>query len=538
MGYANKRGDYYEARYKVENGKYRSFLGADGKPVRYDTQDAAKKAAERAEIEYRIRAEGLRPTGTPPLATPDHLSDSTQIYGTSPGDITFEDYVNLWFPEQDLAETTTATYESNIQCQLLPKFGPMRLRDITKRTVTDWLNELRDAGYASDSIRSYRGVLHVILEDAVEEGRITRNPAARKRNRGRRVTEHRDPPRPKVITDALGALLIAERMALLSGRDDEFLFEILKFYTGMRFGELRGLEALFVRNRAIEVAWQLIEVKGKLYRRRPKGGRTRLVHLPDFLWRITLDFIEQHDRTPCRCHGRTYLFRGHGKKRHAAGVSLRTIGQCLGISESTVSDAMRPGGPASAATRERVRKVAAELGYLPEAEREYVDHYRRATFRESLFMPAVSGMYPRHGRRIAAHPVPIATSPFPGIPVRGRAARTRADGVWAPIAEGMTPHGNRRSHRTSLVELGTPKKLIDHRIGHSDPSVQAVYTEVTQVMIDKMLSDLTAVWSDALDQRRLICPTSPVRLLDELLREGNGNVSLQRDRVAATPVPL
>lgn len=49
------------------------------------------------------------------------------------------------------------------------------------------------------------------------------------------------------MTDALGILLTAERASLLSGRHDEFVAVVLKGYTGMRWGEIVGLERKFVR---------------------------------------------------------------------------------------------------------------------------------------------------------------------------------------------------------------------------------------------------------------------------------------------------
>lgn len=55
--------------------------------------------------------------------------------------------------------------------------------------------------------------------------------AGRSRNRGPE----------KVVTDALGILLTAERTSLPSSRDDAFVAVVLKGYTGMRWGEVVGL---------------------------------------------------------------------------------------------------------------------------------------------------------------------------------------------------------------------------------------------------------------------------------------------------------
>lgn len=91
----------------------------------------------------------------------------------------------------------------------------------------------------------------------MEEGLIDSNPATKRRGRGKRAGRSRNRGPEKVVTDALGILLTAERASLLSGRDDEFVAVVLKGYTGMRWGEIVGLERQFVRPAAVRVEWQL-----------------------------------------------------------------------------------------------------------------------------------------------------------------------------------------------------------------------------------------------------------------------------------------
>ena len=59
------------------------------------------------------------------------------------------------------------------------------------------------------------------------------------------------------MTSALGVLLLAEWVAVLSGRDDEFAAVLLLGFTGMRWGELVGLETQNVRPGAVRIKWQL-----------------------------------------------------------------------------------------------------------------------------------------------------------------------------------------------------------------------------------------------------------------------------------------
>ena len=83
----------------------------------------------------------------------------------------------------------------------------------------------------------------------------------------------------------------------------------------------------------------------------------------------------------------------------------------------------------------------------------------------------------------------------------------------------MTPHGLRHTYKTLMIELGTSAVLMDMQMGHQDGSVQARYSHVTPGMVAQLLDGLTALWTAALDERRRLCPASPVAVLDRLLRE-------------------
>lgn len=86
------------------------------------------------------------------------------------------------------------------------------------------------------------------------------------------------------------------------------------------------------------------------------------------------------------------------------------------------------------------------------------------------------------------------------------------------MAAGLTPHGLRHTHKTLLVELGVARPLQDERLGHLDGTVQGRYSHVTQTMRDRLMADLTEVWEEALELRRVMSPGSPVAALDKLLR--------------------
>ena len=498
MGYAEKRGKYWRGRYKVEDGKYGTVADTTGAVIKFATKREAKQAADAEEVTVR-RGEWRDP---------------------SLGQETFGEYANRWYAAQDLAASTMQNYRRHIEEHLLPTFEHKALAGILRTDVELWEKRERSA-YAASSVKTWRSTLHLIFEDAIDEGLLASNPAARRRGRGKRAGRSRDRGPEKVVTDALGILLTAERAALLSGRDDEFVAVILKGYTGKRWGEIVGLETEFVRPRAFRVEWQLYELDtGELVRCPPKDDSYRTIDAMDWLSSLVFDHIARTKPTPCPCHGKTYVFRGQSTARAGGhqGAKLADVARRAEVSTGTVSNVLNHPDRVREDTRARVNQAIADLGFVrgtPTAEP--AAHWRRNGFATWLFTPAVSGWYPKKAPQ-EPRPVPLLGEPWPGVPARGRGAAARAEACWLPIAKGLTPHGLRHTHRTMMEDLGTEKVLMDERMGHLDSSVSARYAHVTPGMRQRLMSGLTTQWEAALDARLALNDHSPVAVLDALLQ--------------------
>ncbi|MBF8173519.1 LacI family DNA-binding transcriptional regulator [Streptomyces olivaceus] len=505
MGFGEKRGNYWRARYKIAPGKHLTVVGEDGKPIKFATKGEAQRAASEAENKYR-RGDWRDP---------------------ALGQESFGEYANRWYAAQDLAASTMQNYKRHIEEHLLPDFEDKALAGILRTDVELWEKKER-AVYAASSVKTWRSTLHLIFEDAIDEGLLTSNPAARRRGRGKRAGRSRDRGPEKIVTDALGILLTAERAALLSGRDDEFVATVLKGYTGKRWGEIVGLETEFVRRDALRVEWQLYELDtGELVRCPPKDDSYRTIDSTDWLSALVFNHIDRMKPTPCPCHGRTYVFRGQGTARTGGhqGAKLVDVARRAEVSTGTVSNVLNHPDRVREDTRVRVEFAITELGFIRGgATSEHAAHWRRNGFATWLFTPAVSGWYPKKAPQ-EARPVPILGEPWPGIPARGRGAAARADACWLPIAKGLTPHGLRHTHRTMMEDLGTEKVLMDKRMGHIDGSVSARYAHVTVGMRQRLVAGLTAQWEAALDARLAMCTTSPVRALDSLLKARRAGLS-------------
>ena len=437
------------------------------------------------------------------------------------GQETFGEYANRWYEAQDLAASTMQNYKRHIEEHLLPDFEDKALASILRTDVDLW-EKKENAVYAASSVRTWRATLHVIFEDAIYEGLITTNPAARRRGRGKRAGRYRNRGPEKVVTDALGILLTAERAALLSGRDDEFVAVVLKGYTGMRWGEIVGLETEFARPSSVRVEWQLYELDtGELVRCPPKDDSYRTIDSMDWLAALVAKHVARTKPKPCPCHGKTYVFRGQGTARTGGhqGAKLVDVARRAAVSTGTVSNVLNHPDRVTEAKRLKVEQAISDLRFVRGGVvSEHAAHWRRNGFATWLFTPAVSGWYPKKAPQ-ESRPVPLLGEPWPGVPVRGRAASDRADACWLPVAKGLTPHGLRHTHRTVMEDLGTERVLMDQRMGHIDSSVSARYAHVTPGMRQRLMLGLTEQWETALDARLALSPTSPVRVLNDLLRD-------------------
>ncbi|AVT36251.1 LacI family DNA-binding transcriptional regulator [Plantactinospora sp. BB1] len=500
MGYAEKRNGYWRGRYKIDRGKYGTVADPAGVTIRFRTKREAEAAANDAEAKVRGG------TWRDPAA----------------GRTMFGEYASRWYEAQDLAASTMQNYRRHIEEHLLPAFEHKPIADITPTDINTWEKRERAVPYADSSVKTWHATLHLILADAVEEGFRETNPATKRRGRGKRTGRSRSRGPEKAVTSATGILLIAERAALLSGRDDEFVAVVLKGFTGMRWGEVVGLETEFVRPASVRVEWQLYELDtGDHHRCPPKDDSRRTIDTPDWLAALVSSHVAHNRPKPCQCHGRTYVFHGHRAANGAAhrpGPKLVDVARRAGVSTGTVSTVLNRPEAVAEPTRAKVTTAITDLGYVRGGTTGVLAaHWRRTGFATWLFHPAATGWYPRKAPH-PARPVPVLGAPWPGVPVRGRNASERADSCWAPIAPRLTPHGLRHTHKTLMVELGTPPKLMDERMGHEDGSVQARYSHVTPEMRQRLMTDLTGLWEAALAARRELATGSPVPVLDRLLQ--------------------
>src|SRR5205823_11084878 len=155
-------------------------------------------------------------------------------------------------------------YRSVLRRHILPALGDRPLNTLdSPEEISAWEITLysepqppRGVPLSKTSARTCRKVLSFILGDAQAAGLILINAAIIRRKRGTAIADARAAAaeaEEKPWATALQALLIAERAALLAGRDEEFIEIVTMHYTGMRWGEVVGLEELYVRSGSIRI---------------------------------------------------------------------------------------------------------------------------------------------------------------------------------------------------------------------------------------------------------------------------------------------
>lgn len=293
----------------------------------------------------------------------------------------------------------------------------------------------------------------------------------------------------KAWATPLEALLMAERVAALSGEENDFAKIVFIAYTGTRWSEAVGLDPSCLHGDTIDLDWKLYELNGRFYRGHPKDGSIRQIDVPPFLAAL----LERQQSRTCTCpadaeepycNGGGYVFLGPG-----AG------------------------------------------------------HARRSDYARRFFRPAADGWYAKRGGQSARPAAPVladVSTSWPGRVInppwpagvdtypRGRGIPALLEELsvanWQPVMRDLTPHGLRHSHETWMAEDRIAEVLRDERMGHiGDGSMRAHYTHVSDQMRGELVDALQKRWEQSLADRVALerhwdqPVPSAVPLLNELL---------------------
>lgn len=535
MAYKEKRGKYFRGRYKLHPSmwddpakpKY-GTISEDENGLPFLTGQAALNAANDKEAEIRrLGSAWIDPRK---------------------GEVTLAEWVDKWWTAQDLEETSEARVSYLIRTHILPKFGKRTLNSLdSPEDITAWELKIQRTPkqkgrgtYSKVTAKDARDVLSLILGDAKEARLISFNPAERRRHRGRkrnRITR-RSLSQEREWATPLETLLIAERAALLSGRDDDFIMVATLGWTGMRWGETNGLDTSQLTDGRIDLDWQLRQLNARFSQVPPKDDSARRIDLPPFLTRLLA--TQAGRSTRCRCPGHRceaaerpasarYLFMGPSGG-HMTRTRFSELCWHAAVHGATHEerDAVQP---------RPVKPVLVDAGtglilrpawpYAPQDPAAPFDPPGAGRtklgdiYGFGVQCPTCTAPVGRHclsaaGKRVPHHKARRLLAEERGVVL--------SPASWVPIRPGLTPHGLRHSHQTWLSEAKIDKVLLAERLGHTEWGMQAHYTHISPGMRAELLEVLEALWwgavearvaMDAVNGRR---PGSAVRVLDAMIR--------------------
>lgn len=175
------------------------------------------------------------------------------------------------------------TYERDLGRYILPKLGSVRLRSLNKEAVDRFLADELASGLAASTVHRHYRTLRRMLQVAVDNGRLPRNPCEK-------VTP------PHVPRAEMRFLTVEEVDALAAAIGERYrAWVYVAAYNGLRWAETVGLRREHVDGSKVTVAGQLVRrADGTFDWREPKtAAGVRTVTSPKFVTAILAAHLEK-----------------------------------------------------------------------------------------------------------------------------------------------------------------------------------------------------------------------------------------------------
>jgi integrase len=272
----------------------------------------------------------------------------------SAGRITLAEYFEVFLETSThLKPSSRELYRGTAERHILPTLGGRPLSAITASEVRGLLARLA-ASRGPSTVRTTYRILRRVLNAAVEDARIARNPAARVKQlpaEERREARYLSPAEIR----ALAGEVPPRYRALI----------LLLAYGGLRVGEAAALrvgDVDFLRGR-VYVRRNSVEVGGRLVEGTPKGGGIRTVVIP----RLVVDELSRHVRDYADGGPEARLFTGEaGGALRQSRFRRRVFGPAVervGLAPLRIHD-----------LRHTAVALAIAAGYHPKAIQELAGH--------------------------------------------------------------------------------------------------------------------------------------------------------------------
>jgi integrase len=164
------------------------------------------------------------------------MTDADRGILPSPATLTVERHLNAWLTdsiEGKLARASHDAYKRDVHYHIIPSLGRRKLKDLSTTDIRRFYRKKRDEGLSNRSLEYIHTTLRKALEDAKNDGIITRNPTDG-------VKPHKTPQGTAKESKALDPIQVRALLSAASGDRWEALY-VIALHTGLRRGEALGL---------------------------------------------------------------------------------------------------------------------------------------------------------------------------------------------------------------------------------------------------------------------------------------------------------
>jgi len=225
-----------------------------------------------------------------------------------------ERWLNEILPLRGLKPSTLSNYQQMIHYYIQPNLGTKRLSDLKSQHVLNLVNALKERGLSTNTTRRARSILHNMLETAVEEDLLPKNPVVRTSFIKKTVGEETR------VQKSYSTAEVNTALEILKGSAYEGPFRLM-VCLGLRVGEVIALrwDQVEIEERQLWIirteahiakllgddSWTVERVEGTT-----KSNRKRMLHLTS----DQADFLQRHRKAQGRSkfkNGEDWNPQGH-----------------------------------------------------------------------------------------------------------------------------------------------------------------------------------------------------------------------------------
>jgi integrase len=217
---------------------------------------------------------------------------------TEPSKILLAEWMDIWLHQHKKGQIRTTTWEGyqvQVEKHIVPSLGHVKLCELQTDHIRNLYNikkvsgraDGKEGGLSPNSIKQIHIALQAALQQAMDEGKIPKNPA-------------KNVKLPKNDKDEVDCFNLEDVTKLLDTAKDTKYYPIyfLAVVTGMRLGELLGLrwKNIDFENGMVTISQGLVRTKDGLIFQKPKTRLSaRTIGLPDDMLEVFKCHKEQQD---------------------------------------------------------------------------------------------------------------------------------------------------------------------------------------------------------------------------------------------------